>query len=327
MKLIIQIPCYNEEETLPQTFTELPKSIEGIDKIECQVVNDGSTDNTLEVAKQLGVDHIVSFKKNRGLAAAFRAGVENAIAQGADILVNTDADNQYQGSDVPKLVNPILHGVADIVVGCRPIDKNPDFSFLKKKFQKLGSWVLRAISKTDARDAASGFRAFSRNALLHMNIFSEFSYCMETLIQAGLGNMKIVSVDVGVNPKTRDSRLFKNVFQYVWRSAKTIISIFILYRSNVLFGIIAISCFLLSLILAIRFLLLVTFGDAAGEDFWPSIILAGVLLVISIQVYLTGVIASLVSSNRKISEEIVYRLRKMDATAENQVRTESEVPE
>lgn len=317
MKLIIQIPCYNEEKTLPATLLDLPKRIEGVDCIEIQVINDGSTDRTIEVARAMGVHHIVSFKKNKGLAAAFKAGVDNALAMRADILVNTDADNQYCGADIPKLVEPIAKGEADIVIGCRPIKDHPDFSLLKKLLQKMGSWVLRRVSNTTVQDAASGFRAYSRSAMLHMNIYSHFSYCMETLIQAGLSNLKIESVDIRVNPKTRESRLFANIFQYVWKQGKTMISIFLIYRANFFFNVVALVFLLSSICLAIRFLVLVLFAHSPADAFWPSISLAGVLLVIAFQVFLTGIMASLISSVRSLSEDVSYRIKRIEtATCE-----------
>ncbi|MCP3965720.1 MAG: glycosyltransferase family 2 protein [Lentisphaerae bacterium] len=211
MKLIIQIPCFNEENTLAETIADLPKNIPGIDKIEVMVVDDGCTDGTVSVAKSLGVDHIVRLGTNRGLATAFWRGIEHAMDHGADILVNTDADNQYCGADIAKLVQPVIEDEADMVVGCRPIAKHPEFKFLKKMLQLFGSWTLRKISKTNVRDAASGFRAFSREMCQRIFIHSRFSYCMETLIQAGNSGCRVASVDIRVNPKTRESRLFKNI--------------------------------------------------------------------------------------------------------------------
>jgi len=312
MKLIIQIPCYNEEHTLPQTFADLPKSIPGIDVIETQIVDDGSDDATVEVAKRLGVTHIVSFKNNKGLAAAFRAGAENALARGADILVNTDGDNQYFGGDIPKLVMPIVEGKADIVIGCRPIVDHPEFSELKKLLQRMGSMVLRNISKTTVRDAASGFRAYSKNSLMHLNIYSNFSYCMETLIQAGLSNMKIDNVDIRVNPKSRDSRLFKSITEYISRSGSTMIGIFLVYRAKKLFFVLAGLTFSVSLILFLRYMALITFFEANRGGFWPSIVLSGILLAVAVQMIFTGILASLVSSNRMLLEDIKYRLAKME---------------
>lgn len=310
MKLIIQIPCYNEESTLPQVVRDLPKHIQGVDVIELQVVDDGSTDRTVEIARELGVHHIVSFKKNRGLAAAFRAGMENALKEQADILVNTDGDNQYCGQDIPKLVAPILAGEADLVMGCRSIDDHPEFSLVKKMLQKLGSWVIRKASMTSVKDATSGFRAYSRDTLMHLNIVSSFSYCLESLIQAGVYNLKVVSVDISVNSATRRSRLFRNIPHYLYHSMKTIVMVFILYRSNVFFGTIALITSAIAVILALRFTVLVLFFDRVGKDFWPSIVLSGALLGVAVQVYFSGILASLLSANRKINEEILYHLRR-----------------
>ncbi len=214
MKLIIQIPCYNEEQTLPETFRDLPKSIAGVDLIEVQIIDDGSKDKTIEVAKQLGVHHIVKVKGNRGLANAFKLGVENAIQQGADILVNTDGDNQYRGDQIALLVRPIIEGRAEVVIGSRPIVDHPEFSFIKKKLQLLGSWFLRKVSGLNVRDATSGFRAYSRKALLQTNVYTQFSYTLETLIQAGFNKFAVESVDIQINSKTRPSRLFKNIPQW-----------------------------------------------------------------------------------------------------------------
>jgi len=321
MKLVIQVPCYNEEKTLPQVIADLPLSIPGIDCIETQVIDDGSTDGTARAAASLGVAHIVSFKKNRGLAAAFKAGVDNALMNGADILVSTDGDNQYSGKDVVKLVQPIIEGVADIVIGCRPIDTHPEFSPLKKMLQKLGSRVLRVVSRTEVKDSASGFRAYSKIALLRMNIYSEFSYCLETLIQAGFGNLKIVSVDIGINPKTRESRLFKNVSQYVWRQTKTIVTVFLLYRANVFFNALALFVFALSLLLLALALALVFVYRVHVGLFGPLIVLGGVLFAVGVQIFFVGILASLISSVRKLSEDTNYRIKTMEIREKDTRRT------
>ena len=310
MKLIIQIPCFNEEKTLLQVISDLPREISGIDKIEIQVIDDGSTDDTVRIAKELKIDHIIRLGRNKGLASAFKAGINNALMLNADFLVNTDGDNQYQGNDIVKLVMAAISEKADLVVGCRPIKNHPEFSFLKKRLQLFGSWILRKVSGTNINDAASGFRVYSRNAMLHLNIYSKFSYCMESLIQLGLENMKIIGIDIKVNLKTRESRLFRNIPQYLWRQSKTIVSIFLLYRTNVLFGFSALLTFIVSLVFAIRYFILILYSNAPATNFWPSIILAGVLLVISVFLYITGILASLLTANRKLSEEILYRLRK-----------------
>lgn len=312
MKLIIQIPCYNEEHTLPQTLAELPTHIDGIESIEIQVVNDGSTDRTVQVARALGVHHILSFKRNRGLAVTFNAGVQNALILGADILVNTDADNQYRGADVEAVVRPILEGKADIVIGARPIADHPEFSWIKRKLQKLGSSVVRQLSRTDVKDATSGFRAYSREALMHLHIYSDFSYTLETIIQAGYQNTKIHSVPIRINKSTRESRLFRNIWQYMWRSAKTLIHLLILYRAGSLFTILSIWSFLAASLLTLRYMYLIYFEGAAMGSMWPTLILSGSLLVLSVQFYLTGIISTLIAANRKLGEEVIYRMRKLE---------------
>lgn len=319
MKLIIQIPCFNEENSLSATFADLPRHIDGIEEIEYQIIDDGSTDKTVEIARRLGIHHIVSFKHHRGLAAAFKAGVDHALTAGADILVNTDGDNQYYGQDIPLLVAPILRGEADVVIGCRPIDAHPEFSWVKKKLQKTGSWFLRWMSGSAAKDASSGFRAYSQEALLHLNVFSSFSYCMETLIQTGYQNLKTVSVPIRVNPRTRESRLFRNIFHYLWKSGKTIISILLVYWSSQFFTMLASATFLIALGLAVRYVALTFYYGAPSGNFWPSIVLAGCLLILSVQLYLTGVVSSLIATNRKLAEETVYRLRRMDLNSKSNV--------
>jgi len=230
MKLIIQIPCYNEEKTLPITFNDLPKKLDNIDEIDYVIINDGSTDNTVEVAKKLGIKHIINIKKNQGLANAFKCGLKYAIEQNADIIVNTDADNQYCGADIEKLIKPIINGEADIVIGVRPINYIEHFSYLKKKLQQLGSWFVRIISKTNVIDATSGFRAYSRNAALQINIYTDFTYTLETIILAAKKKLIIKNVPISVNKKLRESRLFKSNFQYILKSVKTIIRLTLLYE-------------------------------------------------------------------------------------------------
>lgn len=309
MNLVIQVPCFNEEKTLPQTVAELPREIDGIDKIEIQVINDGSTDQTLEIARQCGVHHIVDLRQNRGLAQAFKAGIENALRLGANIIVNTDGDNQYSGADISKLVQPILEKRADIVIGARPISAHKEFSALKKLLQGVGSVVLRKISKTNVLDAASGFRAYTADAAMHINVLTRFSYCLETLIQAGYKNLKIVSVPIRVNPKTRESRLYRNIVQYLLQSTATIIRIFIVYRASYFFSLLGILPIIFAIILAGRYTYFVFIMKEHMTGFWPSIVLAGFLLVIGFQLFLTGVIAEVGASNRKLTEELLYRQR------------------
>jgi glycosyltransferase involved in cell wall biosynthesis len=312
MKLIIQIPCFNEEKTLPITVADLPKEIAGIDVIEVMIVDDGSTDGTIDVAKSLGVDHVVQLGSNRGLATAFRRGTEYALVQGADILVNTDADNQYCGADIPKLVEPILRHEADLVVGCRPIVNHREFSHVKKLLQIAGSWTLRHISKTKARDAASGFRAFSRETLQRIFIHSKFSYCMETLIQAGNSGIRVASVDIRVNPKTRESRLFKSITQYVTKSGGTMLSMFVLYRPGRFFSVCALPFMLGTLFLGIRFLYLIYLlgTHELGRTHLPSLILLAVCSVIGTLLIALGIIGEIMKAQRRVTEECLYQQRK-----------------
>lgn len=312
MFLVIQIPCLNEEKTLAQTLKDLPKSLPGVDRIEVQIINDGSTDQTETVAKQNGVHHIIRFTHRKGLAAAFRAGMENALKLGADVLVNTDADNQYQGKYIADLVRPISLGVADIVVGQRPIIDHPEFSWLKKKLQLLGSYVLRLASQTDVKDAASGFRAYSQKALIELSIFSSFSYTLETLIQAGHQNLKILSVPIQINRKTRESRLFRNMPHYLWNSTRTIAKVFLIYKSPATFSLLALTALGIGAALAARYGYMIGYENAPRTAFWPSVILSGALLIMSLQFYLTSILSELISSNRKLLEEVVGRLRRLE---------------
>lgn len=310
MKLIIQIPCYNEEKTLPQTFADLPKSIPGIDVIEYLIINDGSKDRTVEVAKELGIHHVVTFKRNKGLARGFMAGIDAALKLGADIIVNTDADNQYCGADIEKLVAPILEGNADIVIGERPIADTAHFSWKKKKFQKLGSWVVRVASKTDIPDAPSGFRAYSKDAALRMNVINEYTYTLETIIQAGHHKMAITSVPIRTNGETRPSRLFSSMWKYMQRSALVIIRTFIMYKPLKFFLMLGGLIFLLGVVLGVRFLWFFISGD--GDGHIQSLILAAVLMLLGVQSMFMGLQADIISANRKILEDIQYRIRKAE---------------
>lgn len=311
MKLIIQIPCFNEELTLPATLSELPKEIKGIDVIEVMVVDDGSVDGTVRVAQDLGVKHIVKLGSNRGLATAFRRGSEYALSQGVDILVNTDADNQYCGEDIAKLVEPILKHEADMVVGCRPIIDHPEFHPIKKAMQLLGSWALRRISKTAARDAASGFRAFSRETLQRIFIHSMFSYCMETLIQAGNSGVRVASIDIRVNPKTRESRLFKSIPQYIRKSGGTMVSMFVLYRPGRFFACCAMPFISIAMLLGLRFMYLVYVLGAVnkGRTYMPSLILLAVCSIIGTLLVSLGIIGEILKAQRKIIEECLFLQR------------------
>ena len=307
MKLIIQIPCYNEESSLPVTLDALPRQLAGIDEIEVLVIDDGSTDKTVEIAKQHGADHIVSHVSNAGLARAFMTGLNASLEAGADIIVNTDADNQYNASDIEKLIAPLLNKEADIVIGTRPVSKIKHFSFLKKLLQKTGSWVMRLISSTDVEDAPSGFRAFSREAAVQMNVFDNYTYTLETIIQARAKGLRLACVSVGVNPELRKSRLVKNMFDYIRRSVFTMLRMFVIYRPFRFFSIIACLFLIPGLLAGGRFLWFYCTGSGSGHI--QSLILAAILLITGVQVGLIAVLSELLSINRKLLEDIQRRLR------------------
>jgi len=310
MKLIIQIPCYNEADYLPLTLKDLPKEIEGIDKVEVLIVDDGSTDGTADIAVKNGVEHILRFKKNRGLAAAFSAGLQASLRLGADIIVNTDADNQYKGSEIPKLIAPILKGEADIVVGDRQPQTIPHFSWTKKKLQKLGSSLVKILSKTKIPDATSGFRAISREAALKMNVLSNFSYTLETLIQAGKMNLAVKSVPIKTNEMARKSRLFKNMFTFLKNSASTVIRTYAMHEPLKIFLTLAAVFFILGLIPVARFLIFYFSGNPRG--FIQSLILSAILLILSFLMVVIAILSDLISSNRKLIEEALWRIRRME---------------
>lgn len=310
MKLIIQIPCYNEETSLPITLNALPKQISGIDEIEILVIDDGSTDKTVEVAKANGVQHIVSMPHNCGLAKAFVAGINGALAQGADIIVNTDADNQYCADDIEKLVRPILNKEADIVIGTRPVSNISHFSLLKKALQKLGSWVMRRVSSTQVEDAPSGFRAFSRAAALQINIFDNYTYTLETIIQARAKGLQLVCVPINVNPDLRKSKLVRNMFDYIKRSVFTMLRMFIIYRPFRFFSILASLFFISGLLIGLRFLYFYIFSHGSGHI--QSLILAAILIITSVQIGVIAILSELFSINRKLLEDIQRRIKLQD---------------
>jgi glycosyltransferase involved in cell wall biosynthesis len=310
MKLIIQIPCYNEAETLAISLSQLPRKIQGFHRIEWLVIDDGSTDETVKVAAQNGVDHIVRNTRNEGLARAFAKGIEACIQLGADVIVNTDADNQYDARDIPALVRPILDGRADIVVGARPINTIEHFSPIKKFLQKLGSWVVRSVSRTSIPDAASGFRAISRDAALQLVVFNEYTYTLETIIQAGQKSIAITSVPVRVNENLRPSRLVKDIPSYLRRSMITIIRIFVIYRPFRFFATIGAILFSAGVLLGIRFLY--DFMTGSGQGHIQSLILASILLVMGFQTILIAFVADLLAANRKLLEDIRFKLFKLD---------------
>ncbi len=313
MKLIIQIPCLNEAETLEIALNDLPKHIDGIDEIEYQIINDGSTDNTVEVAKKWGVHYVVNFKNNKGLARGFMAGLDAALRNGADIIVNTDADNQYCGADIEKLVRPILDGKADIVIGERPIDQTEHFSPLKKKLQHLGSWTVRVASDSDIPDAPSGFRAYSREAAMRLNVTNEYTYTLETIIQAGRNRVAMTSVPIRTNAELRPSRLFSSMLGYVKRSSLTILRAFMMYRPLKFFLTIGSIFILIGVIIGIRFLVFLAGGAGAGHI--QSLILASMLIVIGVQTAVIGLLSDVISANRKILEDVQYRIRRMESDA------------
>jgi glycosyltransferase involved in cell wall biosynthesis len=300
--LIIQMPCYNEAGTLAIALGALPKEVHGFDVVEWLVIDDGSRDNTAEIARACGVHHVVQHTKNQGLARAFMTGIQYALQAGADVIVNTDADNQYEAKDIPKLVAPILDSKADIVIGARPIGDIAHFSWSKKLLQKLGSWVVRTASRTSIPDAPSGFRAYSRIAAQNMVVFSEYTYTIETIIQAGQKNMAIISVPIRTNPDLRPSRLVKSIASYVRRSIVTIIRIYAIYRPMRFFGSIGAVLFGLGVLLGLRFLYHFINGDGNGHI--QSVILSGVLMVMGFQTILVAFLADLLAANRKLSEEI-----------------------
>ena len=304
-RLIIQIPCYNEAESLPVALSELPRQIEGFDTVEWLVIDDGSTDATAEVAAQHGVDHVVRHTRNQGLARAFMTGLEHALELGADVIVNTDADNQYPGGDIAKLVAPVVDGDADLVVGERPIDTIEHFSPFKKWLQRLGSWVVRKASDTDIPDAPSGFRAISRAAAIELNVFNDYTYTLETIIQAGQRNMAISSVPVRVNEDLRPSRLVKNIPSYIKRSVFTIVRIFVIYRPFRFFATIGSALFAIGLLLGLRFLVYWWLGEGAGHV--QSLILAAVLLIAGFQTVLVAFLADQLAANRLLLQQIRAR--------------------
>lgn len=310
MKLIIQIPCYNEEETLSAALSELPKELNGISKVEWLVIDDGSTDNTVEVAKSHGVNHIVRHTKNLGLARAFSTGLDKCIELGADIIVNTDADNQYCADDIPKLIGPILSGEAEMVVGARSIVDIKHFSTSKKLLQKIGSWVVRLASKTDIPDAPSGFRAISRNAAMQLNVFNEYTYTLETIIQAGQKGIVTVSVPIRTNKDLRPSRLVKSIPGYISRSIMIIIRIFMTYKPFKFFAIPGVTSFVLGFLIGLRFLYF--YFTSGGSGHIQSIILAALLLGIGFFLTVIGLLADLISVNRKLLEKVDWHVQQLE---------------
>ncbi len=310
MKLIVQIPCYNEEATLPETVAAIPRRIEGIDSVEILVIDDGSTDCTIETARALGVDHLVTQTRNRGLAIAFRTGLDACLKAGADIIVNTDGDNQYSGADIPRLVRPILDGRADIVVGDRQTSRIPHFSPVKKLLQAMGSWAVRRLSGIDVPDAVSGFRAMSREAAMRLNNVSGFSYTTEMLIQAGRKRMAVISVPVATNKVSRSSRLFRSIPDFIQRSLATMLRIYAMYQPLKVFAIVGAVLAVIGMLPILRFVYFYASGD--GEGHVQSLVLGGVLVIIAVVSFLIGLVADLIGFNRQLLEITLEKVRETE---------------
>jgi len=318
MKLVIQIPAYNEETTIAQTLRDIPKKIDGITAIETIVIDDGSTDKTADAARAAGATHIVKLTTHRGLSAAFRAGIDAALRLGADIVVNTDADNQYAAADIPKLVAPIMRGTAEVVIGDREVAKSPHMSALKRSLQRFGSWTVGLASGLRVGDVTSGFRAFSREAAMQINVFNPFTYTLETIIQSGARNLSVQSVPVRTNAPTRPSRLYRGLGTYLRKSAATIFRVYTLYKPLKTFFALGALLLLAGTALGVRFLWHFAEGDRAGHI--QSLILAAVLLIAGFQTVLIGLVADLISVNRRLSEEVLIRLKRMEAPEATKAR-------
>ena len=308
MKLIIQIPCLNEAATLGAALATLPRAVEGFDTVEWLVVDDGSTDGTAELARKVGVDHVIRHPVNRGLATAFMTGIDAALQEGADVIVNTDADNQYEAADIPLLVHPILEHRADMVIGARPVAQTEHFSWIKKKLQRFGSWAVRIASKTDVADAPSGFRAMTRETAMRLNVFNAYTYTLETIIQAGLSNLAVVSVPIRTNPDLRPSRLVRSIPNYVKRSLVTIIRVFVIYRPLALFMWASAILTLVGIAVGTRYLGYFFAGDGGGHV--QSLILAALCILLGGLAFMIGLLADLIATNRKLLEQVDFRLQR-----------------
>ena len=311
MKLVVQIPCYNEEETLPATIADIPREVPGIDRVEILVIDDGSADHTSEVARACGADHVIRFPANRGLGHAFKAGFDTALRLGADIIINTDGDNQYYGGDIDKLVAPILEGRAHLVIGDRQTGDIAHFSFLKRYLQGFGSRVVSRLAGIAVPDVASGFRAFSREAVLQLSTFTEFDHTAEHVIEAGYGRLAVVSVPIRTNPKTRESRLFSNIGEFVFKSATISLRTWARYAALKIFAMCGILTFVVGVLLGVRFLYIFFFTDG-GELHVQSLLLAAILLLAGFQMFLTGVVADLIATNRGLLEDVLWRVRRLE---------------
>jgi glycosyltransferase involved in cell wall biosynthesis len=312
MHLIIQIPCYNEERGLPATLADIPPSIPGIDTIETLVVDDGSNDNTIDVARSLGVDHIIRLPGHKGLATAFQAGLDACLKLGADIIVNTDGDNQYPQADIPRLITPIMHHEADVVIGDRQVQKIPHFSPLKKRLQRWGSWVVRLASGIQVPDATSGFRAYSREAALRLSVLTRYTYTLETIIQAGKKGLYVTYVPVQINQPTRDSRLIKSNWSYVKHSAATILRLYAYYEPLRTFSYISLPFVVVGIFALVRFLYFYATGQTGVGRHVQSLVVGGTLITIGFLLFILGVIADLIAANRMLIEETMYRIKRME---------------
>jgi len=312
MKLVIQIPCFNEEETLPITLEAIPGKFKGIDEIEFLIIDDGSSDRTVEVARENGVHHVVRFTNNKGLAEAFSAGLDASLRVGADIIVNTDGDNQYNGEDIQKLIDPIINGEADMVIGDRQVMEIQHFSFVKKRLQKLGSWVVRQLAGTETPDTTSGFRAFSKDAALRLNIVSKYTYTLETVIQAGKKNIAVTHVPIRTNGVLRPSRLFSSIPSYIKRSMATIFRIYALYEPLKIFLYTGLTVFSGGAFFALRFLYFLLFLGEAGHV--QSLIFSAMLMIVGFQIIMFGLLADIISANRRLIEDVLFRVRKNELT-------------
>ena len=311
LKLIIQIPCWNESASLPQTLSVLPKQISGVDIIETLIIDDGSTDGTADVARQNQVDHIVSLTRHKGLAGGFQAGLDAGLKAGADIIVNTDADGQYKGEDIPRLIQPILEKRADIVIGNRDIENIKQFSFIKKRLQRMGSWVVRQLSSSTIADATTGFRAYSREAALRLNIISNYTYTIESIIQAEHKNLAIVNITISTNPVNRQSRLFRTIPEYLKRSMVTIIRVYAMFNPLRLFMTLGGGMIFVGFLIGCRFLFYFLLGAGTGKI--QSLILAAALLIIGFQMLVIGLVSDLIAANRRLIEEALYRIKKIES--------------
>lgn len=326
MHLIIQIPCYNEAQSLPATLADIPLRITGIDTIETMIIDDGSTDGTVDVARRLGVDHVIRLPGHKGLAIAFQTGLDTCLKLGADIIVNTDGDNQYPQAEIPRLIDPILHNEADIVIGDRQVQTVPHFSPLKKRLQQWGSWVVCLASGIRAPDATSGFRAYSREAALRMSVLTRYTYTLETIIQAGKKGLRVTYVPIQVNQPTRDSRLIKSNWTYVKHSAATILRLYAFYEPLRTFSFLSVPFVVIGLFALVRFLYFHFTGQAGIGRHVQSLVLGGTLLTIGFLLFVLGVVADLIAANRMLLEETMYRVKRMETTKEHSVTLDNPSP-